>query len=74
MHLIACKLLIDLFIIHDRYLYSSRHSSAGGNPDRYNTRLEGMTTPKNLALPATRNLYDKLDSRLRGNDEVVNFG
>jgi len=35
--------------------------------------LRSGDNTQNMALPATRNLYDKLDSRLRGNDKVVNF-
>jgi len=31
--------------------------------------LRSGDNTQNMALPATRNLYDKLDSRLRGNDE-----
>jgi len=34
---------------------------------------QGGDSTQATGLPATRSLYDKLDSRLRGNDEVVNF-
>ena len=45
-----------------------RHSRAGGNPARTNTPRSGQS--QEVDSPREHSLY-QLDSRLRGNDEMV---
>ena len=53
-------------------IFFSRHSRAGGNPDTHNTRhAVGQLLEHGVVRYAEHN--GKLDSRLRGNDNVVGF-
>jgi len=62
----------ELYVIHDSKLYSNRHSGAGRNPDNYQDSHAVGQYPKHGVVRYAE-LYDKLDSGLRRNDEVVNF-
>src|SRR3989338_6688857 len=64
--------IIDLYVIHDRYLYSNRHSGAGRNPDNYQYPHEVGQHPK-CSFVRYAEIYDKLDSGLRRNDVVTGF-
>jgi hypothetical protein len=63
---------IDLFIIHDRHkTVAVIPAQAGIQMIQKAPTKRGNTS--NTALSATRRLFNKLDSRLRGNDDVVDF-
>jgi len=70
------RIIVELSIIEDNVFKRAQtwtKLTTSSFPRRRGSRLiqhhlEGGDNNKNMALPATRNLYDKLDSRLRGND------
>jgi hypothetical protein len=63
---------IDLFVIHDKYIYSDRHSGAGRNPACYIVPRSGQNHFSGV-VPLRGNIVNCLDSGLRRNDGVVGF-
>ena len=65
-------LIIDLYVIHDRYNIAAVIPAKAGI-QTINEAPTKWDNTSNTALPASRRLFDKLDSRLRGNDDVAGF-
>ena len=63
---------IDLYVIHDRYNIAAVIPAKAGI-QTINEAPTKWDNTSNTALPASRRLFDKLDSRLRGNDDVAGF-
>jgi len=64
---------IELSVIHDTYIHSSRHSGEGRNPAYKITPRSGQSRVLD-AVPLRGHLENCLDSGLRRNDRVAGLG